>query len=205
MPTANLPTKPVRPLLEPGDIFAVRGRGPVPWLTRTLMAPPTDRFHFGLVAELADDGDYVILECLGTDPLGAVLPFMPTGVTLATGRLSMYNEADLCYYRPALPAAVRHHAPVAITRWGRAKYDYWLFARLFAGYLRALITNALRGRFRRVCSEELAYIPDGTNMICTEAVVLAYAMQSHPLLPMGTPPTPAALEQAVLDGTLVRL
>lgn len=49
--------------LEPGDIFSTKGEGVIAWLSRNLMAPPTDRFHYGLVWEKVDD-DYLILESI---------------------------------------------------------------------------------------------------------------------------------------------
>jgi len=61
-------------MLQPGDIFAVKGKGIIGKLSSKLMAPPTDRFHFGLVWEKADK-DHIILESIAKG--------------IAVGRLSM--------------------------------------------------------------------------------------------------------------------
>ena len=176
--------------LQAGDIFAARGQGIVGWLSARLLAPATDRFHFGLIwLKTADD--YVILESLGHG--------------IVTGRLSFYKGRDLRFYRVACPPKLRSQAPVELTRWGRSSYDYLLIIRLLAQSLWLIIRNLLtEGRLRRIRVEELSWCGN-SSFICTEAVALAYDTVGVNLIPPGIAPLPSSFKQAEHEGRIYEI
>lgn len=173
--------------LEPGDIFCTKGGGIVGWISRSLMAPPTDRFHYGLVWEKVD-GDYLILESISKG--------------IAIGRLSFYEGGDIKFYRVDCPKELREQAPIELTTWGRSLYDYLLFLKFaFQGialFIKQLFTE---GRFRRIRAEELTWVHNN-SFLCTEAVDIAYDAVGVNIIPAETCPIPSAFKQAELDGRI---
>lgn len=173
--------------LEPGDIFCTKGEGIVGWISRNLMAPPTDRFHYGLVWEKVD-GDYLILESISKG--------------IAIGRLSFYEGKDIKFYRVDCPKELREQAPIELTRWGRSLYDYLLFLKFaiqgIALFIKQLFTE---GRFRRIRAEELTWVHNN-SFLCTEAVDIAYDAVGVNIIPAETCPIPSAFKQAELDGRI---
>ena len=176
--------------LEPGDIFSTKGKGILGWLSRNLMAPPTDRFHYGLVWEKVDD-DYLILESISKG--------------IAIGRLFFYEGGDIKFYRVDCPNELRGQAPVELTRWGRSLYDYLLIPKLaiqgIALFIKQLFTE---GRFRRIRAEELTWVQNN-SFLCTEAVDIAYDAVGVNIIPIGTCPVPSAFKQAEMDGKITEI
>lgn len=173
--------------LQAGDIFATKGEGIPGWLNSNLMAPETDRFHFGLVWQKAGD-DYLILESINKG--------------IAVGRLSFYDGADIKFYRVNCPKNLRAAAPVELTKWGRGLYDYFLIPKLVVQgiglFIKQLFTE---GRFRRIRPEELAWAQNN-SFLCTEAVDIAYDSVGANIIPIDTCPTPSAFRQAELTGKI---
>lgn len=179
--------------LQSGDIFATRGQGVIGWLNRNLMAPETDRFHFGLVGLKVND-DYLILESIG-------------GKGIAVGRLSFYEGKDIKFYRVDCPSELRLAAPIELTRWGRSKYDYLLIPKLaiqgFWLVLKHLITE---GKFRRIRAEELRPIYTwDSRLLCTEAVWCGYNAVGVNIIPYGVPPMPSSFREAELQGRITEV
>jgi len=176
--------------LEPGDIFSTKGKGILGWLSRNLMAPLTDRFHYGLVWEKVDD-DYFILESISKG--------------IAIGRLFFYEGGDIKFYRVDCPNELRGQAPVELTRWGRSLYDYLLIPKLaiqgIALFIKQLFTE---GRFRRIRAEELTWVQNN-SFLCTEAVDIAYDAVGVNIIPIGTCPVPSAFKQAEIDGRITEI
>lgn len=184
------------PELLPGDIAGVRGRGLLRWLSEHLTTPWTDRIHFFIIGDyLPWDDDYVILESINK------------GVTV--GRLSFYKPEDLEIYRVQLPdktgnpdaeLLVRQKAAAAMTRLGRASYDFLLYVHLFAGALNLLVHGKLP-------PYDPAQLPYGRNgaYICTEAANYGWRYVGHPVIPPGVVPTPAGFEKALIEGRTKRI
>ena len=167
--------------LQPGDIFATKGSGFLSWLSRSLMAPETDRYHFGLIWEKAGD-DWVILESISKG--------------LSVGRLSFYKGADIKFYRANCYQYLRGAAPLELTRWGRSLYDYLLITKLIVQGLWLLLWHR-----RRIKPEELTWSQDNA-LICTEAVDIAYDAVGVNVIPIHVCPTPSAFRQAELEGRI---
>lgn len=170
--------------LQPGDIFATKGKGVLGWLNSKLTAPETDRFHYGLVWLKRGD-DYIILESIGKG--------------IAVGRLSFYEGDDIKFYRANCPKNLRAAAPVELTEWGRSRYDYLLVAKLVVQGLWLLLWHR-----RRIRAEELTWSQDNV-LICTEAVDVAYDAVGVNIIPLGTCPIPSAFKQAELDGRIIEI
>ena len=176
--------------LEPGDIFATKGKGITGWASRNLLSPQTDRFHFGILWKYFGD-DFLILESISKG--------------LAVGKLSWYQGADVEFYRVNCPEELRFAAPDSLIDWGRAKYDYWLIGKILFGAVAALARILWKEhRLRRVRAEELPY---GVNsaLICTEAVDVAYDSVGVNIIPAGVIPIPSAFRAAELEGRLIKL
>lgn len=176
--------------LEPGDIFSTKGEGILGWLSRNLTAPPTDRFHYGLVWGKVDD-DYLILESITKG--------------IAVGRLSLYEGADIKFYRVNCPKELREQAPIELTRWGRSLYDYLLIPKLAIQGIALFIEQFFtEGRFRRIRAEELTWVHNN-SFLCTEAVDIAYDAVGVNIIPAETCPIPSAFRQAELDGRITEV
>lgn len=127
--------------LESGDIFAISNKGIIGWFAKRLMAPRTDRFHFGLIWNKLGN-DYVILESIGKG--------------IAIGWLSFYRGEDIKFYRVDCPEDKRHLVPIAVIQYGRDEYDYILLIRLVVqGFWLIFKHLFTEGRFRRIRAEEL--------------------------------------------------
>jgi len=179
------------PDLKPADIAGVRSRSISGKLSKNLIVPHTDLYHFLIIGVcLPWVDDYVIFESISKG--------------IAVGRLSFYDPEDVVIFRRALPHCnpaneqlVRREAAAALTLKGRARYDWLLLVQLAL----TLPSLMLRGKFPPYRPEDLPY---GRNKayICTEAVVFAWAHVGWPIVPRGIVPVPAAIKQANLDGTL---
>jgi len=170
--------------LESGDIGAVKGEGVLPKLNAELTEPYTDRFHFFLVWKKAGD-DWIILESIGKG--------------IAVGRLSFYAGQDVKIYRVNCPAYYRHRAPLELTKWGRAKYDYILILKIFAQGIWAIFKNFLKGEgIHPIKASDISWKHNST-LVCTEAVDIAY-LSVGVSLTGGAVPLPSAFKQAELDG-----
>lgn len=171
-------------MLEPGDIFAVKGKGILGWLASKLMAPATDRFHFGLIWQKVD-GDYIILESIAKG--------------IAVGRLSMYEGKDVEFYRVACPEDLRAQAPIELTKWGRAKYDYLLVVKLVIQGLWLVLKHLIiEGKFRRIRAEELSWTQND-SLVCTEGADIGFDAVGVNVIPIEVCPTPSEFKQAELD------
>lgn len=177
------------PELLPGDIGAVKGSGVFAWLSEKLLIPHTDRFHFFLIWQKVPwDNDYVILESIGKG--------------IAVGRLSFYNPANIQIYRPVLTdeeelARLREKSCTELTKKGRARYDYLLYAQLLLGALRLMLS----GKFPPY---DPAQLPYGRNQdyVCTEAANYGWRELGHPIIEPGTTPVPAGYEKARIEGRI---
>lgn len=180
----------IYPKLYPADIGAVKGSGPLLWLSKNLLVPHTDRVHFFLVGDYIPwDDDYVIMESIGKG--------------IAVGRLSFYKPEDIEIYRVNLStdsrlltanSLLRRQVAAEMTLIGRARYDFVLYLQLFAG----AATLMLQGKFPPYRAEQLPY---GRNKdyICTEAANFGWRARGHPIIPPGVVPTPSEYKQALID------
>jgi len=186
----------IYPRLFPADIGAKRGKGPLLWLSSNLLKPKTDRIHFFLIGDyLPWDDDYVILESIGKG--------------IAVGRLSFYKPEDIEIYRvnlgrdPRLLELDRHlrrRVAAELTRVGRARYDYILYAQLILG----AITLLFKGKLPPYDPTDLPY---GRNKeyICTEAANFGWRAVGHPIILPGVVPTPAGFRQALIVNRIRRV
>jgi len=181
------------PKLFPGDIFGARGEGLLRWLCGHFLTPRTDRVHFGVIGDyLPWDDDYVILESIGKG--------------IAVGRLSFYDPEDIEVYRVALNVdpdeemLLRAQAAAELSRVGRARYDYILYAQLALGVLALLFS----GHLPPWKSEQFPY---GRNKryVCTEAAVEAWRGVGVSIVSPRTVPTPASIKEAELSGKLYKI
>ncbi|MBA7680597.1 hypothetical protein ES703_88918 [subsurface metagenome] len=167
--------------LQSGDIFATKGSGFLGWLSRSLMMPETNRFHYGIILH-EWQGDYLILESISKG--------------LSVGRLSFYKGADIKFYRVNCDEDLREAAPLELTRWGRSLYDYLLVAKLVVQGLWLLLWHR-----RRIRPEELTWSQDNA-LLCSEAVDIAYDAVGVNIIPIHVCPTPSAFRQAEFDGKI---
>jgi hypothetical protein len=199
--------------LESGDIFAVKGGWFSGWACRNLIAPKTDRFHFGLIWMTTNDGDRVILESLGEgSPLETVVDLLlhplpkagPIGQAVAIGRLSKYIGKDLRFFRPRfISRKDRRAAPVCLTCYGSRSYGYDYLAKLLIASLCKWTRILIRERrLRRLTVLEIPSIGDKRSLICTRAADKAYELIGQDILPNGVTATPNAYEEAFLEGVL---
>lgn len=180
----------IYPRLFPADIGAVKGKGPLLWLSSNLLKPKTDRIHFFLIGDyLPWDNDYVILESIGKG--------------IAVGRLSFYKSEDVEIYRVNLGGdprlrevekLLRRQVAAELTKVGRARYDYILYIQLILG----AITLLFKGKLPPWKPEQIPY---GRNKayICTEAARYGWRARGHPIFPDDVAPTPSAFKQALIE------
>ncbi len=176
--------------LEPGDIFATKGKGITGWAVRNLLSPPTDRFHFGIIWRQMGD-DYIILESVSKG--------------IAVGLLSWYDPKDVEIYRVDCPKHLRTQAPDYLVLYGRSRYDHLLILKIALGglltYLKAFF---LEGKLERLRAEDFLY-GQNSELICTEAVDIAYDSVGVNLIPEGVLPLPNAFRQAEIDGKMKKV
>ncbi len=176
--------------IQPGDIFATRGKGITGWAVRRLLAPSTDRFHFGIVWRQMGD-DYIILESVSKG--------------IAVGLLSWYDPKDVEVYRVDCPKYLRMQAPDQLVLWGRSKYDYLLILKIAFGSIFALLKIFIKEKkLRRVKAEDFRY-GQNSELICTEAVDIAYDSVGVNLIPEGVLPLPNAFKAAEIEGKMKRV
>ncbi len=169
--------------LQPGDIFALRGKGLAGWAARNLIFPGTDRFHFGIVWR-KHGNDYIILESI-----------FPKGVSV--GLLSQYNTNELEFYRVNCSEELRRRAPLGLIRHGRSLYDVFLILKLVTGFVVAQLRLWGMGKFRKVQPEDIPYVRD-SSFVCTEAVQAAYLSVGVSIVPKGIVPMPNSYMKAVM-------
>ena len=179
----------IYPLLYPGDIGAVRGKGPLLWFSQNLIKPKTDRVHFFVVGDyLPWDDDYVILESIGKG--------------IAVGRLSFYRPEDLEIYKVDVEGweELGPRAAAELTKVGRARYDFILIAQVALGAL----TLLFRGKLPPWEPKDFPY---GRNSayICTEAASFGWRAVGHPIIEPGVAPLPSGFKKALLERKLRRI
>jgi len=176
--------------LEPGDIFATRGKGITGWAVRKLASPSTDRFHFGIIWKQMGQ-DYVILESISKG--------------LTVGLLSWYDPKDIEIYRVDCLKYLRVQAPDYLVMWGRSRYDYLLILKIAFGGLLAFFKILIKEKKpRRLRAEDFPY-GENSEPICTEAVDIAYDAVGVNLIPEGVLPMPNAFRQAEIDGKMKKV
>jgi len=178
------------PSLKPGDIVGVKNHGIMGKLSKNLLVPHTDLYHFLIVGDyLPWNDDYVILESISKG--------------IAVGRLSFYRPEDVAIFRRALTEdneLTRKKAAAALTLKGRARYDWLLILQL----LFTLPYLLLKGEIPPYKPKDLPY---GRNKayICTEAVVFAWEYVGYPIISRDIMPVPAAIIEACVAGTLEQI
>ncbi|GAI89440.1 unnamed protein product, partial [marine sediment metagenome] len=122
----------IYPILYPADIGATRGSGLLLWFSQHLIEPKTDRIHFFVIGDyLPWDNDYVILESIGKGiAVGRLSYYRPEGVEIYRVVLSETPEQRLGNRKVEEIHELRKRAAAELTRVGRARYDYLLFAKL---------------------------------------------------------------------------
>jgi len=175
--------------LQPGDIFATKGKGPLGWVVQNLILPSTDRFHFGILWKKLPNNDFIILESIAKG--------------LAVGKLSWYKDTDVEFYRVNCPLDLRHAAPGSLVDWGRSNYDYLLIVKIAFGALSAWVRILFtKWRFRKLTAEDLSYTRNSA-LICTEAPDIGYDAVGVNVIPLGVTPIPNAYRQAEIDGRML--
>jgi hypothetical protein len=203
--------------LESGDIFAVKGSGPLHWACSNLIEPTTDRVHFGLIWMPTDNSlDRVILESQGEGTiletlLDIVLHLITkkgtVGKAVCIGRLSFYDGKDVEFYRPTqLLKKVRRQAPAALSAYGRDSYGYDYISKLILRSLKLwLSTGRKEGHFRRLHVEEIPAVEPGKALICTVVPDVGYQLIGADLIPPGMTATPNAYARLIQRGLLTKI
>ncbi|MFC1910463.1 hypothetical protein ACFLXC_04145 [Chloroflexota bacterium] len=177
--------KGVYPALKPGDISGVRGKGIMPRLARRLFRPNTDLYHWFIIDYyIPDEGDYVIYESVAK------------GVTV--GRLSFYQPEDLVIYRrrDVTPEQAKK-AAAAVTRLGRARYDYCLYIKTFADVMRLVFS----GKLPPWRAGDLRYSAN-SRYVCTEAAVWGWQQVGYPIVPPDVLPMGSSFLEAAEGGII---
>lgn len=182
------------PSLQPGDIVGVRGGSLLFRLIRSIFRPESDRFHFFLIKAYCPElDDFELIES-NADGLFA------KGITHGWLR-KQYTGADLEIYRPTCPDWHRKYAPLFLTAYGSARYDFWLFVKMLlvmpVRFFSILLTERHLRHFRATDFPDFS----DSAFVCTEAVDHAYRLTGYDLLP-GALPTPSAFKEAEYNGTL---
>jgi len=176
-----------KPTFKAGDIFSTRARGPIAWLHQRLFIPHTDRFHFGFIGGRTSNGDYEVRESISKG--------------IALGRLFQhYSGQDVEVYRVADPHFAGRVAIQALSKIGRARYDYVLIGRIALNIVKLLLT----GHLPPWTASQLDYARD-RRFVCTEAVAFGCRQEGHPIAPSGVAPVPCVFKQAELDGKIRRI
>jgi len=170
-----------------GDIFSTKARGPIAWFHERLFIPHTDRFHYGFIGGRTRDRDYETRESIEKG--------------MALGRLFQhYLGQDIEVYRVADSHFAGRVAVQALSKIGRAHYDYILIAQIALNVLKLLLS----GKFPPWTASQLDYARD-RRFVCTEAVAFGCREAGHPLSPFGVAPLPCVFKQAELDGKIRRI
>ena len=166
---------------QPGDIVGVRGgKGPITWLSYHCVVPQTNLFHFLLIGYPINGGDYTILESIGKGP--------------ALGRLSWYKNREYVVFR------VNHEDGESLgerawrlaSKFGRRRYDWKLYAKIFAWALGYWTKEIFTGHIppRPVYPTMIPYKTD-QDFICIELVFEAWKEVGFRIREHGHAPVPA--------------
>jgi len=179
----------MRRKLYPGDIIAMKGRGIAGWLSKNLMIPHTDRYHFRLVGWPVCRGGYLVFESSTSK-----------GPTFGLFWLDKAKDAQI--YRLNLPEARQLGKKVvrSILKYGGAHYDYLLALKLLLSAFRLL----LRGNWPPWEATEFHYTRD-SRFNCTELVNEGYMAVGKPIVPYGVPPLPSEFARAIEQRKLIRI
>jgi len=181
-----------RVIYQPGDIVGVRGgKGPIPWLSYHAIVPQTPLFHFLLIGDRIGTEDYVILESIGKGT--------------AFGRLSWYRNREHVVFRVNHENAedMGNLAVNLASKFGRRRYDWKLYVRIFAWALGYWLKEILKLHFppRPVYPTQIPYKTD-QDFICIELVFEAWKEVGFRIREHGHAPVPAEVILAVDRGDL---
>lgn len=201
---ANIETYPQ--VYQHGDIFGVPNRHILGKLNKAIFWPHTDLYHFGIIADyIQEENDYVILESINKG--------------IAVGRLSWYNGTGFRVFRINGPEAqaLGQRACQALTQYGRARYDFALFAKILFGCFEVWgrhLANVITGkskiggrqlyRWWEILQEELPYARN-SRFICTEAANEAWRIVGSPIIPDGIIKLPAGFIRALWKKRLIEV
>ena len=170
-----------RVIYQPGDIVGVVGKGIIPWLSYHAIVPSTDLFHFLLIRDRIGTEDYEILE-------------MRKGV--AVGRLSWYQSRQYIVFRVnhENAAEMGKLAVNLASKFGRHKYDWKLYVRIFAWALGYWLKEIFTGHIppRPVYPTRIPYETD-QDFICIELVFEAWKQVGFRIREHGHAPVPAEI------------
>ncbi len=166
--------------LRRGDIIGFYGK-PLERALCRLIDPYSPLWHFALLGD-SDGEDWGIYEMLG----GGCHP----------GKLSFYEGSKVRIYR-CPDAKVARKAVKEASNYGRYPYDYIMFPKLFFKALYYWLYNG----FVPVPFKYFDNV-ENNQLICTELIANCYYNAGYPLVSDGIVPTPAAIEQAVINSDL---
>lgn len=153
--------KPKVPEFLPGDMARVKPMAFFPklavWAMNKCLYPHCDYFHhFTIRTYIPDEDDYEIKEAIGSG--------------MKDGRLSWYKDYEVYRSTDLRMVFYGSMACAKYSRYGRAKYDFILFVKVFFGVIGAEF-HLLRTKhhFRKVHPSELHFGKDD-EFVCTEAV-----------------------------------
>jgi len=175
-----------------GDIFGVPSDSFLGIANKAVFSPHTDLYHFGIIADyIYDEEDYVILES--------------SAKGISVGRLSWYQTYRVFRFADPEIATLGVKACQKLTMYGRARYDYALFLKIFIGCLTVWLGQILTGH--KPTAIKPVQLPYGVNsrFICTEAANLAWKIVGYPIIPKDTIPLPAGFIKALNNGLLVEI
>ena len=170
-------------ILQPGDVAAQKGSGPIYWMLSRLMSPSTDRFHHFLLWRPLKDGDWVILESISHG--------------ISVGKLSLYNGDDVKFYRVAnATPQQRQDAPEALLNYARCNYDRLLEVKLALQLVFWILPKMIfiDRKVRRIDAKYVHYRTDNA-FLCTEAVQRAYCCVGFHIVPDDILPVPASFKK----------
>ena len=186
------PDKWGRPLYFQADIIGVEGQGFVQSLSYNAIEPRTRLYHFLLIGRyIESEDDFEILESIGKG--------------VAIGRLSWYDAARYQVFR----VNQRYAAPLGVqaiekaSKFGRMPYDYLLFLKFAADYLKHTLGNLFRGQgVPRMTPADFHFVKNAA-FICTEFVVATWDLVGVQVIAPKDAPVPAAFALAVRDGRII--
>ena len=167
-------------ILRIGDIVGLAPNG-LEKLFNGLVSPKSNTHHHVLLGPyIPDEEDWVVYESLYS------------GVRV--GRLCWYKDRKLRVYRLNEEIGLKAFAKASV--YGRRGYDYILPAKLFMFG----VWYWLRHGFKPIPYYLLKDSPN-SGLLCTELVIESYRSFAK-IIPDGVAATPAAIEQALIDGIL---
>jgi hypothetical protein len=181
-----------RPLYFQADIVGVEGQGAVQSLSYNGIEPRTHLYHFLLIGRyIESEDDFEILESIGKG--------------VAMGRLSWYDAARYQVFR----VNQRFAAPLGVqaiekaSKFGRMPYDYLLFLKFAADFLKHTAGHLLRFEgVPRMKPSDFHFVKNAA-FICTEFVVATWDLVGVQVIDPKDAPVPAAFALAVGDGRIV--